>query len=69
MLAHVGDRICIFGRVVGVAVRTGTITEVRGAGGEPPYVVRWDGAQTTVLMFPGADAHVSQGRPPVAEHG
>ncbi len=41
--------------VVGHPGRTGEIVEVRGAGGEPPYLVRFDDGHTA-LVFPGPDA-------------
>jgi hypothetical protein len=43
------------GNIVGQPERTGEIIEVRGAGGEPPYVVRFDDGHTS-LVFPGPDA-------------
>ena len=39
--AAVGDRITAHGLHVGDATRCGAVLEVKGAGGEPPYVVRW----------------------------
>ena len=39
--AAVGDRITAHGLHVGDASRCGEVLEVKGAGGEPPYVVRW----------------------------
>jgi hypothetical protein len=38
--AAVGDRITVHGLHVGDATRCGEVLEVKGAGGEPPYVVR-----------------------------
>jgi hypothetical protein len=32
------------------------IVEVRGPGGTPPFVVRWDDPGHEVLFFPGPDA-------------
>ena len=40
MQAAVGDRLHVHANVVGHPGRTGEIVEVRGAGGEPPYLVR-----------------------------
>ena len=37
--AAVGDRITVHGLHVGDATRCGEVLEVKGAGGEPPYVV------------------------------
>jgi hypothetical protein len=41
--------------------RTGEIVEVRGAGGEPPYLVRFDDGHTS-LVFPGPDAIIEHPR-------
>jgi hypothetical protein len=56
--AAVGDRIVIHGHHIGEPDRDAEIIEVRGVGGEPPFVVRWgdDGHQS--LFFPGPDASV-----------
>ena len=55
MEATIGDQICIHGSTVGHPDKHGEIVEVRGARGEPPYLVRFAGGQTT-LVFPGPDA-------------
>ena len=55
MQASVGDRILVHGNVVGQADRQGEILEVRGPGGSPPYVVRFDNGHET-LVYPGPDA-------------
>jgi hypothetical protein len=55
MQATVGDRLHVHGNVVGQAEEIGEITEVRGAGGEPPYVVHFEDGHTG-LVFPGPDA-------------
>jgi Domain of unknown function (DUF1918) len=55
MQAAVGDRLHVHGNIVGHPDRTGEIVEVRGAGGEPPYLVRFDDGHTS-LVFPGPDA-------------
>jgi hypothetical protein len=55
MRAVVGDRLRVRGHIVGQSERKGEIVEVRGAGGEPPYVVRFDDGHTS-LVFPGPDA-------------
>lgn len=55
MHAVVGDRLHVHGNVVGHPDRTGEIVEVRDAGGEPPYMVRFDDGRTS-LVFPGPDA-------------
>jgi len=64
MKAAIGDKVVIRGHAVGQRQRHGTIVDVRGADGEPPYVVHWDdepseGAQDH-LFFPGADADVER---------
>jgi hypothetical protein len=55
MQAAVGDRLHVHGNKVGHPERMGEIVEVRGAGGDPPYLVRFDDGHT-VLVFPGPDA-------------
>jgi hypothetical protein len=57
--AKVGDHLVIESRHVGEPRKVGEVLEVRGADGEPPYLVRWtDGHEG--LMFPGADAHIDR---------
>jgi hypothetical protein len=46
---------------VGQPERTGEIVEVRGAGGEPPYMVRFDDGHMS-LVFPGPDAIIEHPR-------
>ncbi len=58
MKAHRGDRLVLEGTHVGDARRIGVITELRGAGGEPPYLVRWLNDDHESLVFPGPDARV-----------
>ena len=55
MQAAAGDRLRVRGHIVGQSERIGEIVEVRGAGGEPPYLVRFDDGHTS-LVFPGPDA-------------
>lgn len=57
MQAVVGDRFHVHGNTVGQPERAGEIIEVRGTGGEPPYMVRFDDGHTS-LVFPGPDAVV-----------
>jgi hypothetical protein len=57
MQAEVGDRLCIHGRTVGDPDRAGTITEVLGQRGQPPYRVRFSRDVQTVVM-PGPDTTV-----------
>jgi hypothetical protein len=54
MKAHVGDRLIVSAHRVGEPERTGEIVEVRGPGGEPPYLVRWPGGEES-LVYPGFD--------------
>ena len=50
MHAAAGDEVVVRGRHVGDADREGVITEVRGADGAPPYLVRWRDGHESVLM-------------------
>ena len=59
MEAAQGDRIIVHGRTVGATDRHGVILEVRGEGGSPPYVVRFDDGHETVV-FPGGDFSVEK---------
>jgi hypothetical protein len=65
MEATIGDEICIHGDIVGHADKHGEIVEVRGARGEPPYLVRFADGRTQ-LLYPGPDAIIipRQARPP-----
>ena len=57
MRAQVGDRLHMHGRTVGIRDRVAEIVDVRGAHGEPPYLVRFpDGHES--LMYPGPDCVV-----------
>ena len=55
MQAAIGDQLHVHGNIVGHPDRAGEIVEVRGAGGKPPYLVRFDDGHTG-LVFPGPDA-------------
>lgn len=61
MQAATGDRLTVRGHLVGQAERHGEIVEVRGDGGAPPYLVRFDDGHET-LVFPGPDALVEHHR-------
>jgi len=50
MHAVAGDEVVVRGRHVGDADREGIITEVRGANGSPPYLVRWNDGHESLLM-------------------
>ena len=57
-----GDVVVIRGKAVDKHERRGVITEVRGADGGPPFVVRWlddpHAEPHDVLFFPGPDADI-----------
>jgi hypothetical protein len=57
MQAAIGDQLHVHSNVVGHPERTAEILEVRGTGGEPPYLVRFAGGDTS-LVFPGPDATI-----------
>jgi hypothetical protein len=62
MRATVGDQLHVHGRTVGEHDHLGQIVEVRGADGEPPYLVRYpDGRES--LVFPGPDAVIEHAPP------
>lgn len=57
MKAKVGDLLLIESNSAEQHRRQGEIVDVRGADGDPPFVVRWpDGHEA--LCFPGPDARV-----------
>lgn len=58
MKADVGDWLVLKGTTTGVADQRGLITEVRGANGAPPFVVRWLASGHEATVFPGSDAIV-----------
>ncbi len=58
MHASVGDRIIIKGHRISEPDRDCEVLEVRGAEGEPPYLVRWADDGHEALFFPGSDASV-----------
>ena len=55
MKAQVGDRIILAGRRVDDPVRDGTVLEVKGSDGSPPYTVKWSDGHTG-LVYPGTGA-------------
>lgn len=57
MHAKVGEKIRIHSKTVGSPEQEAEIIEVRGDGGAPPYLVRFDDGHET-LIFPGPDAEV-----------
>ena len=56
MKADVGDWLVIKGTTTELADQRGLITEVHGADGAPPYVVRWLASGHVATVFPGSDA-------------
>jgi hypothetical protein len=58
MQAHQGDRLILEGTHIGDGRRVGVILEVRGAGGAPPYLVRWMEDDHVTLVFPGPASRV-----------
>ena len=65
MKANVGDVITMTTEHVGQAQRHGTIREVHGADGGPPYLVEWSDGHTG-LINPGPGSVMRIGS---AEHG
>jgi hypothetical protein len=68
MRAMVGERIVIHGRMVGSPDRHGTVSEVRGADGGPPYLVRFDDGHDG-LIFPGPDCSLERSGDELAAAG
>jgi hypothetical protein len=58
MHASAGDWLVVTPPRLGEPPRRGLILGVRGAGGEPPYRVRWTDTDHETLVFPGPDFHV-----------
>ncbi|RBY78762.1 DUF1918 domain-containing protein [Geodermatophilus sp. TF02-6] len=58
MEARVGDRIVVRSTHQGEPERTGEVLEVRGQGGGPPYVVRWDPDGHTGVFYPAGTCAV-----------
>ncbi|MDI3315246.1 MAG: DUF1918 domain-containing protein [Mycobacterium sp.] len=56
MKANVGDWLVVKGRTNEQPEHRGMITEVHGADGSPPYMVRWLDTGHEALVFPGPDA-------------
>ena len=63
MRANVGDRLVIAGHRVGEGERRGEIVEVKGADGQPPFVVQWQDGHVGVC-FPSSDALVERTKAP-----
>lgn len=58
MHATVGDHIVIRGHHIDEHDRDCEVVELRGAGDEPPYLVRWGDSGHQSLFFPGPDANL-----------
>jgi Domain of unknown function (DUF1918) len=58
MKAKVGDWLVFKGRTNEQQEHRGIITEVHGAEGSAPYMVRWLETDHEALVFPGPDAIV-----------
>jgi len=67
MQATKGDVLIVHGRTVGNVDRRGEVIDVRGKGGEPPYLVRWEPDGHEGLVFPGPDCHIEAGTAPKAK--
>jgi hypothetical protein len=63
MQAQVGDKLVIVGHKVGDRDRVGTIRDVRGADGRPPYVVEWADRSGLHTVWPSSDAHIERFEP------
>ena len=61
MKAAVGDRVVIRGHRVGDHERKALVLDVKGADGDPPFVVKWFDDEHVVLLWPGPDAVVERG--------
>ncbi|HUZ19524.1 MAG TPA: DUF1918 domain-containing protein [Acidimicrobiales bacterium] len=58
MRASIGDKLVVAGHRVGEPEQHAVILAVKGANGEPPYLVRWESDGHEGLFFPGPDASV-----------
>ena len=56
--AKVGDKIVVKAHHLGEPDRHALVLEVRGADGEPPYLVQWAMDGHEGLFFPSSDASV-----------
>lgn len=57
MQANVGDKLLMHGRTVGQHDKVAEVVEVLGAGGNPPFRVRFEDGHEAV-MSPGPDSVV-----------
>lgn len=63
MRAHVGEWLVVEGLHLEDHRRKGQIIEIRGLGGEPPYMVHWLEDDHVSLFFPGPDTHIEKNLP------
>jgi Domain of unknown function (DUF1918) len=56
--AQAGDRLVVRSPHVDGPVRDAEVLEVRGADGQPPYLVKWSDTGHEALVYPGPDAYV-----------
>ncbi|MDQ0374716.1 DUF1918 domain-containing protein [Cellulomonas humilata] len=63
MKAAAGDRLVVAGAHLGDTARDAEVLEVRGADGEPPFLVRWSDTGHIGLVYPGPDAVIADGPP------
>ena len=62
--ASPGDGLVITAHSLGGPERDAEILEVRGEGGGPPFLVRWQDSGRVSLVYPGSDARVESTRAP-----
>lgn len=67
MKAVIGDQLHVHGKTVGSSDTFGEIVDVKGADGEPPYLVRF-GDGHLGIVFPGPDAVIEHGAPRDTSH-
>jgi CBS domain-containing protein len=58
--ARPGDRLVIAPHHQGEPPRDAEVLEARGAGGGPPYLVRWEDTGRVSLHYPGPDAAIAR---------
>lgn len=58
MHAEPGDRLQIHSKATDRPDRVGTVVEVRGPNGAPPYLVRFEDGHET-LLYPGSDCLIT----------
>ncbi len=61
MHAKVGDRFVVHPNHLDEPIRDGEVIQVRGADGQPPYLIRWSDDGHESLVFPGPGMEVVSG--------